>query len=119
MTTSRLILEILTQEDFDLFHQINTNSFVRKYLWDGEIISLDLAKEILAVSEKKYQTEQWGLWKILLQDSKKCIGYIGFWYFFEEDLPQLLYVLLPEYTGRGYATEASAKIVSMGRRLWS
>jgi [ribosomal protein S5]-alanine N-acetyltransferase len=33
------------------------------------------------------------------------------WYFFEETQPQLIYALLPKAIKKGYATEASTKIV--------
>ncbi|MCG8576402.1 MAG: GNAT family N-acetyltransferase [Flavobacteriales bacterium] len=112
MKTERLTLEILTKEDVDLFHQINTHDFVKKHLWDNKIIPLSLAKDIVIESDKKFQTEKWGLWKIILKENKACIGYAGFWYFFDENQPQLLYALLPEYTGNGYATEASRELIS-------
>ena len=111
MDTQRLKLEPLLKEDLEIFYQINIHPFVRKYLWDDEIISKKLAEEILEESEGKHQTEKWGLWKIMLTENKVCIGYTGLWYFFEEPYPQLLYALLPEYTGKGYAGEAAQKIV--------
>ncbi|KAA3624020.1 MAG: N-acetyltransferase [Bacteroidetes bacterium] len=111
METNRLTLEIFAKEEFELFHAINTNEFVRIYLWDNEVVQLSLSKEIVEESNKRYQTEKWGLWKIILTKNKECVGYVGLWYFFDENQPQLLYALLPEYTGKGYATEASMKII--------
>lgn len=35
----------------------------------------------------------------------------GRWYFCSEDQPQLLYAVLPEYIGQGFATEALITIV--------
>ncbi len=111
MHTDRLTLEIFDNTEVDLFHQINTDEYVRRYLWDDEIIPLSLAQEIIEESTAKYQTEKWGLWKITLTTTDTCIGYVGLWYFFGEDQPQLLYALLPDYAGKGYATEAAAKIL--------
>jgi ribosomal-protein-alanine N-acetyltransferase len=36
---------------------------------------------------------------------------IGLWHFFDERQPQLLYALLPDFTGRGYAAEGARRIV--------
>ncbi|MEO0340259.1 MAG: GNAT family N-acetyltransferase, partial [Bacteroidota bacterium] len=58
------------------------------------------------------QSEKWGLWKILLSITGDCIGYTGFWYFFDEHQPELLYALLPQYAGKGYASEAAKRMVT-------
>ncbi|MGE0589979.1 MAG: GNAT family N-acetyltransferase, partial [Cyclobacteriaceae bacterium] len=39
------------------------------------------------------------------------IGFAGLKSFFEESQPQLLYALLPDYTGQGLALDAAAAIV--------
>ena len=48
LETKRLLLSALTLADLDWFHQLNTNSFVRHYLWDDELISKDRAHDLLA-----------------------------------------------------------------------
>lgn len=110
--TQRLILIPFQPEDVELFLQINTDPFVRKYLWDDSIISQEQAEEILTLNSQLIQNEGTGLWKIKLKENEEVIGYTGLWYFFEESQPQLLYVLLPEFTGNGYAKEAAALIIA-------
>ena len=111
LTTKRLILTPFEKQDHSLFHQINTDAFVRKYLWDDEIITKETSKEILEVNEKQFKDENCGLWKISDKESEEIIGYSGLWYFFEETQPQLLYALLKQYTGQGYAIEASNAVM--------
>ena len=109
--TARLNLMPLSSADMAIFHCTNTNLFVRKYLWDDEVIVQQLSEEILEEVERCFRDQSWGLWKIVSVSDNNYVGYAGLWKFFDENQPQLLYALLPEYTGRGYATEASQAII--------
>ena len=97
--------------DLEIFHKTNIDPVVRKFLWDDQEIPDSLSAEIIKEVEKRFREEQWGLWKIINSSNEDYMGYIGYWYFFDEKQPQLLYVLLPEYTGNGYATEASKELI--------
>ena len=48
------------------------------------------------------------------KNDREIIGFVGLWYLFEEVKPQLLYALLPKALKKGYATEASTKILEYG-----
>ena len=112
LATERLTLIPMTGNDLDHFHGTNINPFVRKFLWDNEEIPESTSKEIIIEIEKKFEEQQWGIWKIIKTNSKEYLGYVGFWFFFDEKLPQLLYALLPEYTKKGYVTEAAIEIIN-------
>jgi len=112
LTSDRLSLLPFTIEDVKLFHQINTDPFVRQYLWDDEVISEELAAEVMTQNEQYFAEDQFGLWKISLKASSTIIGYTGLWYFFEEAQPQLIYALLPVFTGKGYAKEAAEQVIN-------
>ena len=45
---SRIFLTPFELEDIALLHQTFTHPFIRKYLFDDEIISKEMAKEIMA-----------------------------------------------------------------------
>ncbi len=107
LTTDRLNLSPLSEKDRTIFHHTNVDPFVRKFLWDDEIIPESLSSQIIDEVISKFKTENWGLWKMTEKQTGEYVGYVGFWFFFDEKLPQLLFALLPEYTGKGYATEAS------------
>ena len=111
MKTERLEFRPLSREDLELFLSINTNPHVREYLWDDQIISRQLAENLLREIEEQFSKNKWGLWKLMENADHSCAGYAGLWTFFNEEQPQLLYVLLPEYIGQGYATEAARKVI--------
>jgi ribosomal-protein-alanine N-acetyltransferase len=84
---------------------------VRKYLWDDQIIDLKQTQDILLTNEDYFNKNNWGLWKITLNQQAEYVGFVGLWFFFEEPQPQLLYGLLPQWSKQGYATEA-AKVIT-------
>ncbi len=110
-TDRTFLIPFQTHENL-LFHRINTDPFVRKNLWDNDIISLDTAQEIMNANAQYFTERQFGLWKIQDKESKHILGYAGLWYFFDESQPQLLYALLEPYTGKGLATECASQVVN-------
>lgn len=111
LETPRLTLIPFEIQDFDLLHRTFTDPFVRKYLWDEEIISPEQTREILKINEQHFNSKGWGLWKIIIRTDKTFAGFVGLWIFFDEGQPQLLYGLLPDKTGLGLATESSRAII--------
>lgn len=107
----RVVLRPLTCTDLPFFHQLNTDPFVRHYLWDDLIISEDQSREILLENERRFDQQRHGLWKIMLTREPYPAGYAGLWIFFEESRPQLMYALAPGHTGKGLATEAARLVI--------
>ncbi|MEM6840998.1 MAG: GNAT family N-acetyltransferase [Bacteroidota bacterium] len=112
LPTSRLTLVPFEKKDVELLHTLFTHPYVRKYLWDNEIIPRAQTEDILDQNAALFQQHGWGLWKIQRQGDEEVIGLVGLWRFFGEERPQLLYALLPTYTGQGLATEAAWQLVS-------
>ena len=54
------------------------------------------------------------MWFIETEGDRETIGFVRLSYFFEEAQPQLVYALLPKALKKGYATEASTKILDYG-----
>lgn len=111
LRTTRTALSPFPLQKLERFYAINTDPFVRQYLWDNEIISRDLAISILEQNRDYFEDRAYGLWEIVELEHGGTIGYAGLWYFFDEPQPQLIYALLPAYTGRGLATEAASAII--------
>ncbi|WP_299531526.1 GNAT family N-acetyltransferase [Ulvibacterium sp.] len=109
--TKRLQLSPFIPEDSEEFQLLNSDAFVRKYLWDDRIIDAMTADEIMEQNIRHFEDDQFGLWKIHLKDQDTLMGYVGLWYFLDEPQPQLLYALLKPYTEQGYATEAGSAII--------
>lgn len=111
LSSSRLCLTPFSKDELELFHQLNTSPFVRQYLWDNEVISMELAAQILDQNAQHFQEDQFGLWKITDLKTSTFLGYAGLWFFFEEPQPQLIYALHPDAAGNGYATEAAQLVI--------
>lgn len=109
--TERLKLCPFESTDLDLLHKTFTDPFVRKYLWDDEIITVEQTQEILLANEQKYNNNKWGLWKVMHKNDNSYVGFAGLWIFFDEAQPQLLYGVLPGKSKAGYATEASRAMI--------
>jgi [ribosomal protein S5]-alanine N-acetyltransferase len=110
--TQRLILKPILESELSTLHMIFVDSYVRKYLCDDKIFSLPQVKEMLQESKKNFEEERFGLWFIKIKDESEVIGFVGLWYFFDEEQPQLIYALLPKAHKKGYATEAAARILA-------
>ena len=111
LDTPRLSLTPLQESDFDLFYQMLTDPFIRKYLCDDEVYGKDIIQNLLDSSLQTFSKDNYGLWLLSEKTSGKRIGFAGLRTFFEEPQPQLIYALWKDYTGKGYAKEASERII--------
>jgi ribosomal-protein-alanine N-acetyltransferase len=111
LETQRLRLKPIRGGDLNTLHSIFTNPYVRKYLNDDKIFSMLLVAEMIVENQRLFMDRQFGLWFIEAKDTSQIIGFVGLWYFFGEEQPQLVYALLPEATKNGYASEAATKIL--------
>lgn len=66
LKTGRLILTPWETKDQQEFYEINTNPYVRKYLWDDIIIAEETVKEILENNAKYFEEHEWGIWKVII-----------------------------------------------------
>lgn len=112
LETHRLVLEPVLESELDTLYTIFANPYVRKYLCDGEIFSLQQVKEMIEQSQKYFTENGFGIWLIRIKGESEIVGFTGLWYFFNEEQPQLIYALLPEATKKGYATEAASKVLA-------
>lgn len=111
LETERLELIPFEKDDLDLLYKTFIDPFVKEYLWDNNIITVEQTKVILSTNEFHFDKDNWGLWKIIVKSDGVYSGFVGLWRFFDEHQPQLIYGLLPDYTKKGYATEAASTII--------
>jgi [ribosomal protein S5]-alanine N-acetyltransferase len=111
LETQRLQLKPIVASDSIALHNIFIDPYVRKYLCDDLVWPLQQVEEMSLESQNLFDTKKFGLWFIEIKDNLQIVGFVGLWYFFDEEQPQLVYALLPEATKKGYATEASIKII--------
>ena len=90
LETERLILQPIVENDLNTLHAIFTDSYVRRYLCDDQIWSLDPVEEMLEQNTKLFAEKKFGLWFIETKSDRAIMGFVGLWYFFEEAQPQLV-----------------------------
>jgi HAD superfamily hydrolase (TIGR01509 family) len=108
LTTERLILRELTQEDNSVLGEICNKPGIREHLTDysGDLM-LEGAK-LEAYIRNVYQFYGYGLWGIFLKESNQLIGRCGIEYkvLDQEATYELGYLIDTGYQKLGYATEA-------------
>jgi len=118
LQSERLYFRPVEAEDLFKLHQLFTQPRVRKYLCDDQILPPTQLAEFITTSQHTFETENYGLWLLYAKDTHEVVGMAGFYSFFAESQPQLLYALHPVHWGQGLATEASQQLVGYAfRRL--
>lgn len=111
LKTERLMLKPVAPGDSEILERIITDRFVRRYLFDDRTLDRNEIAELINLSRESFSDKKYGLWLIVLDKTGEIIGFTGLWHFFDELQPQLIYALLPELTGKGFAAEAARKII--------
>lgn len=112
--TERLKLRPCTMDDVDAIHQIWTDAGVRKYLWDDNVISREETSSVIEKSFEYFRTKDFGLWAVVPLDEDRIIGFCGFWFFHEPPQLELLYGIITDHWGKGFATEAARAMLRLG-----
>ena len=110
LPTDRTRLRPFAVSDAESLFAIFRDSDVRRYLLDDELVTAEWVRDEITSSEFRFAESGTGLWSIQLRPGPEVIGFAGFRDFFDPPQLQLLYGLLPQYWGQGFATEAAARI---------
>jgi RimJ/RimL family protein N-acetyltransferase len=111
LKSRRTTLEPLTPNHIDIMHELWTDQGVRKYLWDGLVITRERAAQVVAASQADFAAHRYGLFAIVENTSGRIIGFCGL-RSGEMGAPELLFGLFPRYWGKGLATEAANAVLS-------
>lgn len=113
--TERLILRPFELKDFEGVYEFGSNEEVNKYTGDVSIASLDAAKELIKkVWFYDYETYGYGRLATIYKPDNKLIGFAGLKYLAAIKETDIGFRFLPEYWGKGIATEASRAILEYG-----
>ena len=115
LRTDRLTLRRLKQSDaddmFDYAKRQDVTEYLRWYPHQSKKYTSDYLRYVSA----RYNLGDFYDWAVIERESGKMIGTCGFTSF---DLPhnsaEIGYVLNPDFHGKGYATEAAARVVEFG-----
>ena len=104
--TTRLTLRPWSLDDIDAMHRVWTDPQVRRFLWDDEVISRQRAATTVESAVATASQTGIGFWCVLLKPNNPLAGFCGFRLIEGTADFELLYGLLPEFWGRGLASEA-------------
>jgi len=112
IVTKRLIIRTFLSTDWKDLYEYMSDTQVVKFEPYEAFTEEDCIKEC----DNRSRDESHRFWAVCLKDTNKMIGHI---YFAKIEPPEFFtwsigYVFNPKYYGRGYATEASKKILEYG-----
>lgn len=113
--TERLILRHITPADAALIYTLNSSPGVLQYVHEpalkDEADALRVINDIILPQYRLYNLGRLG---IELKDDHTFIGWCGLKYLAEQDEVDLGYRLMPQYWGKGYASEAARHTIQYG-----
>ncbi|MFE3453376.1 GNAT family N-acetyltransferase [Nonomuraea sp. NPDC059194] len=110
LMTERLVLRPVTAQDHAGLLAHWTGADVRRFLFDGEILSAEEVTGIIEDSTLSFAAAGHGLWLIREKDSSDLVGTAGLRPLDDLGL-EVFYSLAPAAWGKGYATEAARAVV--------
>jgi ribosomal-protein-alanine N-acetyltransferase len=114
LSTERLRLRPFAREDVDALHAHWTHPDVRRYLWDGRVISRDEAADVVEESIAGFAARRYGFWVIERAGVASLVGFAGLRPLPDSDELELYYGVERAHWGRGFATEASRAVLRYG-----
>lgn len=115
LETEHLWLREYVPEDAEAVFELGSNPVVQRYTGDPCLTSIEEAQAVLLQHPiEDYRQHGFGRWAVVLKTNGKVIGFAGLKYLPELDELDLGYRLLPEFWGKGLATEASLACVRYG-----
>jgi ribosomal-protein-alanine N-acetyltransferase len=110
--TARLRLRPFRLDDVDALHGLWTEPEVRRYLWDGDVITRGRVESLVKTSLTSFEDHGYGLWAVFARYEESLIGFCGFWFFHEPPKLELLYGIAPTHWHKGLATEAARAMMN-------
>lgn len=116
--TERLIIREATESDADfILELVNTEGWLR-FIGDRNIRDSETARQFLLKGPIYfYRTHGYGSYCLTLKDSGIPIGMCGLYRRDTLNFDDLGYALLPQYEGKGYASEACTFILDEARKF--
>ncbi|MEM6966683.1 MAG: GNAT family N-acetyltransferase [Bacteroidota bacterium] len=118
--TERLIMRDFREEDAEGIFKLDSNPSVVQYLHMAPMNSLQQAIEQIEHVRSQYEKNGIGRWVLIEKATNSFVGWSGLKFENhpllnnQQDYYDVGYRLLPEYWGRGYATESAIASVQYG-----
>lgn len=115
LSTQRLALRRITEEDVDEIFFLRSDKQVLEYLDRDPIMSIDDAFQWIRMISDGITANEFIAWAMSLKDDRKLIGTISFWNVKKEHYrAEIGYVLHPSYQGKGLMQEAMTEVLDFG-----
>lgn len=112
---SRVVLRKPSLEDTEFIFKLRSNVEVGKYLDRKLQTKMQEAEEFLDKIINGIAGMNWLYWIITKKDSGNCLGTICLWNFSDDRKSvEVGFEILPEYQGRGFASEALSAVLRYG-----
>lgn len=109
-----LVLRPIEPVDTVPLHAIFIDEQVRRFLWDDEVIPLEVTRELVEKSRASFAESGFGIWGIRDIEDDALMGFAGYWHFHSPPSLELLFGLSPRCWGKGYATTAGRLLLRHG-----
>ncbi len=117
--TPRLFLREIIKSDVHRIFLLDSNPNVMKYIGVKPVSSLQESEETVNKIRKQYRENGIARWAVIEKESNLLIGWSGLKILKEPingfiNVYELGYRFLPEFWGKGYATEAAEGVLNYG-----
>lgn len=114
LETGRLILRMFEPGDLDETDLLFNDSEAQKYLVPQNKRTREELKSFIENRIKRWNEIGFGLWCVTEKNVGKMIGYCGFQYFDKTTDIEIVFGFLPQFWGKGFATESAAACIKFG-----
>jgi ribosomal-protein-alanine N-acetyltransferase len=114
ITTSRLVLRPLAEEDVDPLHRILGDRDVLRYFPNTNPPARDRVQKLISGQLKHWEERGYGWWAIERRSPNGLIGWSGLQFLPETEEVEVAYLLGKAFWGRGLATEAAQACLQYG-----
>ena len=108
LETDRLVLRMHRNDDIDGYASMHADAETVQYLGRGQTMSRSEAWRHMALVNGHWHLLGYGMWAVEEKSSGLWIGRVGAWNPLDWPEFEIGWAILPEYQGKGYATEAGA-----------
>lgn len=105
LETERLVLRQWREDDFPMFARFQGDVQTAQYI--GGAVNADDAWRRMATIVGHWHLRGYGIWAIDDKASGTFAGYCGPWYPHGWPEPEIAWSVMPDFQGRGFATEAA------------